>query len=116
MNPTLDSGDRVIVLKSQNSLVNIQYKDIVIFKVPNDSNQQFVKRVIAVEKQEYILKEGVLKIDGVNHCEEYIDCLDYSLENYSQFSGVVPLNKVYLLGDNRSESNDSRQFGYICST
>ena len=69
-----------------------------------------------MEKQEYILKKGELQIDGIHHCEEYIDCFEYPFGNYSQFSGVVPLNKVYLLGDNRSISHESRQFGYVCST
>ena len=116
MNPTLYCGDRVIVSKTQNAIENIQYKDIIIFNPPNDSSQRFVKRVIAMEKEEYVLKEGGLVIDGVDYCEEYIDCSDFPNGNRGMCSGVVPENKVYLLGDNRITSNDSRWFGYVCST
>lgn len=116
MNPTLYCGDRVIVSKTQKAIDNIQYKDIVIFKPPTDPSQKFVKRVIALEKEEYALKEDALVIDGVDYCEEYIDCSDFPVGNRGVLSGVVPENKVYLLGDNRITSNDSRWFGYVCST
>ena len=116
MNPTLSCGDRVIVICSQNAIENIQYKDIVIFTPPENPTEKFVKRVIAMEKEEYVLNEGGLTVDGKNYCEEYVKCPEFLISESSLCSGVVPENKVYLLGDNRVLSNDSRRFGYVCST
>jgi len=116
MNPTLSCGDRVIVITTEKAIENIEYKNIVIFTPPKDPSQKFVKRVIAMEKEEYVLKEGGLVIDGIDYCEGYIACSDYPVGNSALSSGVVPENKVYLLGDNRISSNDSRWFGYVCST
>ncbi len=113
MNPSLYCGDRLLVDISSRALNEIEYKDIVIFESPDDPDQNFVKRVIATEGQEFTISEGELIVDGENLCEEYIQCDEYRFKNYSHVSGVVPENKVYLLGDNRNSSNDSRNFGFI---
>lgn len=113
MKPSLSCGDRLLVDISSRAVKEIDYKDIVIFESPKDPDQNFVKRVIATEGQEFSISEGELIVDGENLCEDYIECDDYRFKNYNVVSGVVPENKVYLLGDNRNSSNDSRNFGYI---
>lgn len=113
MNPLINCGDRMIVDIRSGAINNIQYKDIVIFESPQDPEQLFIKRVIATEGQEFCIKNGELIVDGNDLCEDYIQCEDYLFKNYSKVCGVVPENKVYLLGDNRNTSNDSRNFGFI---
>ncbi len=113
MTPFVNCGDRLVVDIRSSAIENIQYKDIVIFESPEDPEQLFIKRVIAIEGQEFSISSGELIVDGENLCEDYIECDDYLFKNYSKVSGVVPENKVYLLGDNRNTSNDSRNFGFI---
>lgn len=108
MIPTLQNGDRLLVV---NSLLcgEYEYGDIVIAQKDSFSDEPIVKRVIATGGQtvdiDFVL--GLVYVDGTCLEEPYINDLTY-LEEGTQFPLTVPEGSLFLLGDNRNHSNDSR--------
>ncbi|MBQ7896412.1 MAG: signal peptidase I [Oscillospiraceae bacterium] len=107
MNPTLNNGDKMLVS-------NLFYKpkagDIVVFKKDSyDPNKALVKRVIATEGQEINMdfSRGIVYVDGVPIEEDYIAELTTTKLDFIG-PKTVPDNCVFVMGDNRNKSTDSR--------
>lgn len=120
MNNTLKNEELII---ATNLFYEPKQGDIIVFHLVNDSYQQpLVKRVIATAGQtvEINMKTGVIKVDGVVYEDEhaylqggkYSVMKDFDTRFYSQTTGcyaaTVPEGHVFVLGDNRNNSNDSR--------
>lgn len=118
MTPTLEEGNIVLVSKLSPKLSKIKRNQVVIIK--RDS-KTYVKRVIGLPGENISYLNNVLYIDGVAYKEEYLS--DNVITHNFLFEDICskedcPNNKIpngsYLvLGDNREESNDSREFGLI---
>ena len=108
MRSTLQDGDRLLVL---NSLLVKEYRpgDIVIARKDTFSDEPIVKRVIAVEGQtvDIDFSYGLVYVDGFLLEEDYVNDLTYTAEGMT-FPLTVPENEVFLMGDNRNMSTDSR--------
>lgn len=108
MIPTLQDGDRLLVV---NSTICGDYRvgDIVIARKESFDSKPIVKRVIATAGQtvDIDFALGRVYVDGELLEEDYINDLTYREEG-TQFPLVVPEGEVFLLGDNRNHSNDSR--------
>ena len=108
MVPTLQDGDRLLVL---NSMLYDDYKygDIVVLRKETFLEEPIVKRVIATEGQtvDIDFDEGVVYVDGQALEEDYIREPTY-LDEGSAFPITVPEGCIFLLGDNRNNSMDSR--------
>ncbi len=109
MEPTLFPGDRVLVNKFIYRFRNPEPGDIVVFVAPRDVQERdFIKRVVAVEGQTVEVKDGKLYVDGKARDEAYIA----STRDHATFGPVtVADDNVFVMGDNRSNSSDSRVFG-----
>lgn len=108
MIPTLQDGDRLLVLNSH-LCGEYQVGDIVIASKASFDDDPIVKRVIATEGQtvDIDFALGRVYVDGVLLEEDYINDLTYREEGTS-FPLTVPEGEVFLMGDNRNHSNDSR--------
>lgn len=107
MYPTLNNQDKMLV---SDILYTPKAGDIVVFKKDQyDPDKALVKRVIATEGQtvDIDFNLGRVYVDGVMLEEDYINDLTYREEG-TQFPLTVPEGEVFLLGDNRNHSNDSR--------
>lgn len=119
MMPSLQDGDRIIISK----VSKIERFDEIAFHAP-DSNDNYVKRVIGLPGDELRFEEDVLYINGEPVEEPYLEEAKEDFPQEFQFTqdftlqevaGVeqVPKGYLFVLGDNRKISKDSRYFGFI---
>ena len=108
MVPTLQDGDRLLVL---NALwdSDYQYGDIVVLRKDTFMDEPIVKRVIATEGQtvDIDFASGSVYVDGELLVEDYINEPTY-VEEGTQFPLTVPEGSIFVMGDNRNHSSDSR--------
>ena len=104
MRPTLQSGERLVVNKFIYRTRNPEKGEIVVFKYPSDPSRDFIKRVIAVPGDSIEIKNHDVYVNDVLLSEPYI--LEPTLSEYPR--AVVPEGTVFVMGDNRNNSEDSR--------
>jgi len=109
MVPTFDDGQRVVVLKL---FSDIQRGDIVIFSSQDDPGKDLIKRVIALPGERIQIRKGIVRINGKVLKEGYLEDKDYGLYD-AEIDEEVRLGQIYVLGDNRDDSHDSRRFGSV---
>lgn len=106
MEPTLSPGDKIIITRLAG---DYEVGDIVVLRKDTFRQEPIVKRIIAVEGQmiDFDFETGTVYVDGVALEESYINERTYTPEDYN---GPVTVgeNQVYVLGDNRNNSTDSR--------
>ncbi len=101
MLPTLEHGQRLIVEKVSYRFRDPRPGDIIVLNVPN---AQYIKRVIAVGGDVIQARGGKVYVNGVALEEPYVS--DATYPNFGPF--VVPEGHLWVMGDNRPRSNDSR--------
>lgn len=111
MNPTLVNHDRMLLL-SNVWYTNPQRGDIVVVRVPEFSQDPIVKRVIAVEGDTVNIdfENGIVYVNGETLTEPYIQepTNREFAESGVSFPMVIEKEHVFLMGDNRNDSYDSR--------
>lgn len=116
MEPTLQIGDRVLVNKLSYQFGDIDRGDLVVFKRPDLPAESaaivrdLIKRVIALPGETIEAREGEIYINGKVLVEPYLPKGTLSENLPSQ---VVPAGRVWVMGDNRANSRDSRVLGAI---
>ncbi len=115
MEPTLVPGDRVLVSKLNYRFWEPKRKDIIVFKAPErgqsvEQQQDFIKRIVATTGMEIEVEQGKLIVDGKRQTEGFTRA-DRQTSTFGPFT--VPLDSVFVMGDNRANSKDSRFFGPV---
>ncbi len=116
MLPTLEVGDRLIVEKLSYSTHLPQRGDIVVFTPPPQLREQgyleeqaFIKRVIGLPGNKIAVKDGRVYVDGELLTEAYIA----EPPHYAMSPTIVPPDRLFVMGDNRNNSNDSHVWGFL---
>lgn len=109
MEPTLVPGDRILVNRYAYQYSAPTRGDIVVFAYPMDTSRTFVKRVIAVEGETVELKGNQVYVNGALVQEPYLKQGDYPPFELE----TIPAENLFVLGDNRRESGDSREWGVL---
>jgi signal peptidase I len=116
MLPTLEIGDRLIVEKLSYYTRPPQRGDIIVFAPPPQlqaqgylEEQAFIKRVIGLPGNTIEIKNGRVFVDQELLTESYIA----QAPNYAMSPTIVPPERVFVMGDNRNNSNDSHVWGFL---
>lgn len=121
MESTIEVGDQILAQKVTLELgQGVKTGDIVVFHNPDTSSEHdiLVKRVVAQAGQTVDCQNGKLVVDGVAQDESYTQGSSYPLSSQApgvniSFPYTVPEGCVWVMGDNRENSADSRYFGAV---
>ena len=111
MMPSLDDQERIFINKFVYRIEPIQRGDIVVFRYPRDPAKSFIKRVIGVAGDHVRITDGHVFLNGKMLEENYVPGVYQDERSYPEI--VVPPDSYFVLGDHRSLSNDSRDFGPV---
>jgi signal peptidase I len=111
MMPSLVDQERIFVNKFVYRLEPIERGDIVVFKYPYDPSKSYIKRVIGMAGDRIRINAGQVSVNGQLLDESYVPAEYTDSRTFPEV--VVPANSYYVLGDHRSMSDDSRNFGPV---
>lgn len=117
MLPTLQVDDRVLVNKLSYDAHDLNRGDVIVFSRPENlpaapgEPEDLIKRVIGLPGEEVIARDGVVHVDGRELTEPYLET-GTSTFDMDEPVTVGP-DEVFVMGDNRENSTDSRRFGPI---
>ncbi|HEU4415744.1 MAG TPA: signal peptidase I [Candidatus Angelobacter sp.] len=111
MEPGLEDQEHIFINKVVYHFESINRGDIIVFRYPRDTHKSFIKRVIGLPGDRIRISYGHVYVNGELQPEPYVPP-DYQ-DARSFAETVVPNNAYFVLGDHRSMSNDSREFGPV---
>lgn len=115
MEPNLHNTERILVDKWSYLFHPPERGDIIVFAAPPDPSVDYVKRIIALPGDIITIHNTTVIVDGVTLNETYINPrLQGNPFLFKQINNViVPQNEYFVLGDNRAQSSDSRDWGFV---
>jgi signal peptidase I len=108
MEPTLHSGEFVIVNKVAYKYGEPAVGDVIVFHFPRDPNQEYIKRVIGLPGDQVVVTGGQVFVNGQPLEETYV-----AASPAYEDSWEVPDDSLFVLGDNRNNSSDSHNWGPV---
>jgi signal peptidase I len=134
MAPLLRSGDHILVNKTQRRIQNLKRWDVVVFHVPDQPGHNYIKRLVGLPGETVVIEGGKVKVNGqqadvpgdvsgaapdANKISDPRHGQKPEVNQQKQEPGreyrgeVIPRGMCYVLGDNRNNSRDSREFGPV---
>jgi len=111
MLPGLQDQERIFINKFVYHFESVARGDVVVFRYPRDPAKSYIKRVIGVPGDHILIERGRVFVNGRRLNESYVPRDFIDGRSYPEI--VVPDHSYYVLGDHRSMSNDSREFGPV---
>ncbi|WP_078391520.1 signal peptidase I [Shouchella patagoniensis] len=122
MQPTLETGDKLIVNQIGYRFVEPQRFDIVVFHAPG--GKDYIKRIVGLPGETLVYENDILYIDGEAVEEPYLKHLKESIQGNQNLTGdftleevineqTIPDDHYFMMGDNRRLSKDSRDIGVV---
>jgi signal peptidase I len=111
MLPRLDDQDRLFVNKFVYRFTAIERGDVVVFHYPRDPEKSYIKRIIALPGDRIRIDHGHVWLNGKLLREIYVP--ESFRGNSSMAEMIVPPDSYFVMGDHRSISSDSRDFGPV---
>ena len=111
MLPRLEDRDRLFINKFVYRISSIDRNDVVVFHYPRDPEKSYIKRVIALPGDRLRIDRGQVWVNGDRLTESYVPQMYRDNRSYAEI--VVPEGTYFMMGDHRSISSDSREFGPV---
>ncbi|MBV8749586.1 MAG: signal peptidase I [Candidatus Eremiobacteraeota bacterium] len=112
MEPRVQSGELVLINTLAYRFGAIGRGDVVAFRHDGPTTETYIKRIVGLPGERVEVRDGVVYVDGRRLDEPYVRFRD----RRSAPAVVVPPNTYYVLGDNRADSDDSRDWGVLHDT
>ena len=111
MLPMLEDQDRLFINKIAYRVGEIHRGDVVVFLYPRDHQKSYIKRVIALPGDDLRIDHGRVYVNGQQVMEGYVP--SRYTDDRSEPEEVIPAARYFVMGDHRSISSDSRDFGPV---
>jgi len=111
MLPMLEDQDRLFVNKLAYRVGEIHRGDVVVFLYPHDHQKSYIKRVIALPGDDLKIDHGNVYVNGKPLAEKYVPPRFADARSLPE--SIVPDHEYFVMGDHRSISSDSRDFGPV---
>ena len=108
MLPTLENGEFVLVSKLSYTSGEYQRGDIIVFHFPLNPDEELVKRIIGLPGDQVVVRDGLVYVNGQQLSEDYISHAPVYTGEWTVTEG-----HLFVLGDNRNNSNDSKDWGLL---
>ncbi|GCE10329.1 signal peptidase I [Tengunoibacter tsumagoiensis] len=113
MEPTLHNQEYIIVNKAAYLFAPPERGDVIVFEYPLNPHENYIKRVIAVPGDVVSVIDETVIVNGVTLHENYINKQDPENPYPSFRNHIVAPDEYFVLGDNRGDSSDSRDWGLV---
>ena len=114
MAPQLHDQDRLFINKFAYNFEQIERDDVVVFYYPRDPQKSYIKRVIGLPGDTVRIVDGQVYVNGTAVDEPYVPARYRDVRSMDEFK--VPQGEYFVMGDHRSISSDSRDFGPVART
>ncbi len=111
MLPELRDQDRVFINKFVYRFEKVERGDVVVFYYPRDPSKSYIKRVIALPGDDLRIDRGRVYVNGEQVPEPYVPSRYQDGRSFEEM--VIPVGQYFVMGDHRSISSDSREFGPV---
>lgn len=113
MEPTLHNGEFILVDKAAYLFHAPSRGDVIVFEYPRDPSVDYIKRIIAIPGDTISVVGEKVTVDGVTLNEPYVNPADPGNPFPPIINRKVGPNDYFVMGDNRGNSSDSRQWGFV---
>ena len=111
MLPRLEDHDRLFINKFVYHFAAIERGDVVVFHYPRDPEKSYIKRVIALPGDRLRIDHGIVWINDKRQTENYVPDEFQDTRSFAEMT--IPAGTYFMMGDHRSISSDSREFGPV---
>jgi len=111
MSPRLEDHDRLFINKFVYHITSIERGDVVVFHYPRDPAKSYIKRVVALPGDRLRIDNGQVWVNDQELVENYVPGMYRDTKSFAEI--VVPEDSYFMMGDHRSISSDSREFGPV---